>query len=341
LLWQSCIIAAVALTLIRLSLAASAATITKKTLPNTDIILLSISGQITPDDQEKFSYHIQSLHNVVVSLDSPGGNLIAGIEIGKKIRMRDYATLVANGSHCASVCALMWLAGTRRFLEPNAAVGFHAAYVLQNGKAAETGVGNALVGAYLTNLGLEENAVVYITQASPDEITWLHEKAARELGIRFTMLSNSRPNSSPTPAPASAPPPESSPLSKRANNFMKYYWKNVSDSNEFAVYFLTSTYAPITNYYGKNVPREQILAEKEQWIKRWPIRNTKPRPDTTRVDCDQATSECQITGIGDYNVRSDERHAQATGTFQYWFVVRFSHGAAEILLENSKVIKRG
>jgi hypothetical protein len=329
------------LTLIKLSLTASAATFTKKLLPGTDVTLLSIAGKITPDDLETFSYDIRSLHNVVVALDSLGGSLITGIEIGKKIRMRDYATLVANGSHCASVCALMWLAGTRRFLEPNAAVGFHAAYVFKNGGTAESGVGNALVGAYLTNLGLEENAVIYITQASADEITWLDEKSAGELGIRFTMLSETPPDSSLTPAPSPTPPPESSPLRERAANFMKYYWENVSDANEFAIYFLKSNYASVTNYYGKDVSRDKIVAEKEQWIKRWPNRNTKPRQDTTHVHCDEATGECKITGIGDYDVRSEERNAHATGTFQYWFVIRFSRGAAEIRLENSKVLERG
>jgi hypothetical protein len=37
----------------------------------------------------------------------------------------------------------MWLAGTKRFLGPKAAIGFHAAYIAENGSARETSVGNA------------------------------------------------------------------------------------------------------------------------------------------------------------------------------------------------------
>jgi hypothetical protein len=41
----------------------------------------------------------------------------------------------------------------------DAKIGFHAAYRLENGAAIETGVGNALLGAYLSNLGLLEQAI--------------------------------------------------------------------------------------------------------------------------------------------------------------------------------------
>ena len=50
-------------------------------------------------------------------------------------------------------------------------IGFHAARNQVTGK--ETGSGNALIGAYLNKLRLPYPAVFYITQASPESITWL------------------------------------------------------------------------------------------------------------------------------------------------------------------------
>jgi hypothetical protein len=47
------------------------------------------------------------------------------------------------------------------------------AYIEEAGRASESGVGNALVGSYLTQIGLSETAVVYITQAAPTELTLL------------------------------------------------------------------------------------------------------------------------------------------------------------------------
>jgi hypothetical protein len=55
---------------------------------------------------------------------------------------------------------------TRRLIVVNS----HAAYIEKVGRASESGVGNALVGSYLTQIGLSENAVVYITQAAPTEM---------------------------------------------------------------------------------------------------------------------------------------------------------------------------
>ena len=62
-------------------------------------------------------------------------------------------------------------------------IGFHAAYIETAGQATETGVGNALVGSYLTWMGLSERAVVYITQAAPAEMTWLTLRDAEQTGI--------------------------------------------------------------------------------------------------------------------------------------------------------------
>jgi hypothetical protein len=319
---------------------AAAATITTKALPDVEATLVVISGSIKAEDEDDFSTAIQGIQNGIVALDSLGGSLIAGLEIGKKIRLRNFATLVGNGGRCASVCALIWLGGTKRFLEPHAAVGFHAAYVIEKGNARESGVGNALVGAYLTNLGLLENAVMYITQASPDEITWLNETSAKELGIRMQILSDDPPDTLLAPAPASAPPPENSPLRKRAEGFIKYYWENVSDANEFALYYLQSAYSPVVLYYSKDTTRDKIMTAKKQFIERWPNRKDFPRRGTLHINCDDATAECDINGVADYEVVSETRNAHAAGTFRYWLRVRFAHGSAEILLENSEVIER-
>ena len=53
--------------------------------------------------------------------------------------------------------------GLGAVMGPGAQIGFHAAYVVQSGIASETGSGNALVGAYLANMGLPDSAVIYAT----------------------------------------------------------------------------------------------------------------------------------------------------------------------------------
>jgi uncharacterized protein len=76
-------------------------------------------------------------------------------------------------------------------------IGFHAAYDKNSGK--ETGVGNALVGAYLNKIGLPYSAVVYITQASPDSMTWLSVVDAERQGIDVEPFGSPRVVGAPSP----------------------------------------------------------------------------------------------------------------------------------------------
>jgi hypothetical protein len=64
-----------------------------------------------------------------VVFNSNAGNLLAGIEIGKTIRLKSFATAVLDGLRCASSCAFAWLGGSPRFMEQGARIGFHAAYI--------------------------------------------------------------------------------------------------------------------------------------------------------------------------------------------------------------------
>src|SRR6266853_5597138 len=102
--------------------------------------IVVIQGPLVLNDVEDFRTKIMTLPNAVVALQSDGGSLVAGIRIGTLIRMRNFPTLVPNGSRCASACAIAWLGGTRRFLGERSQVGFHAAYRDDEGRPTETGV---------------------------------------------------------------------------------------------------------------------------------------------------------------------------------------------------------
>ena len=73
-------------------------------------------------------------------------------------------------------------------MSAEARVGFHAAYSSETGQ--ETGVGNALIGAYLNKIGLPYSAVIYITQAAPNSMTWLSIADAEKQGIDVEPLSS-------------------------------------------------------------------------------------------------------------------------------------------------------
>ncbi len=147
--------------------------------------IVRLSGPIEAGDFDKFSAAANELRDAVVQLDSPGGLVREGIKIGQLIRAREFSTVVPNGKLCASACGYIWLAGKIRSVESAANVGFHAAY-LADGKQTISSTGNALIGAYLAELGFKELVVIYTTEAAPREMRWLTPKDASYLGLKVS-----------------------------------------------------------------------------------------------------------------------------------------------------------
>ncbi|NTI41426.1 hypothetical protein [Rhizobium rhizogenes] len=147
--------------------------------------IISVTGVLNVGDDAVFRKLAASSDKAIVVLNSEGGSVLVGIEIGRAIRLRGFATAVSAQTLCASACALTWLAGSPRFLDRTSKVGFHAAYRVIDGKASESGVGNALVGAYLNQIGLPDNAIIYVTSAPPEGIEWLTAVNAPKVGISY------------------------------------------------------------------------------------------------------------------------------------------------------------
>jgi SPOR domain len=179
------------LALLAMTTTAHAASIVVLPLGQNKPSLVVITGTIDLADKDEFLRKIAPLQSAIVSFSSDGGSLLAGLQIGETIRLKNFSTLVPDQARCASSCALAWLGGTRRFMGSRAQVGFHAAY---DGQTHEvTSSGNALVGAYLNKIGLPYSAVIYITSAAPDSISWLSKSDAEKLGIEVSLF-NGTPN---------------------------------------------------------------------------------------------------------------------------------------------------
>jgi len=134
--------------------------------------------------------------------------------------------------------------------------------------------------------------------------------------------------------------PGISPLSTEAANFINAYWANVGGPGDQVLPYLASIYAPIVNYYGRPVTRESILQEKYNFIRRWPMRQTwvPPGASSPSISCDNATAECEITGLRDFDAVSPERGARSIGAVRYTYTVRFTAGAPQIVGEDSRVV---
>ena len=156
----------------------------------TPLSLIVLRGEIIEGDAERFNKAASGVGLASVLLESPGGSVVEGLSIGRTIRRLGFSTGVAPNNACASACALIWLAGSPRYMDPSALIGFHAAYREQDGQLLESGVGNALVGAYLSQIGLGDLAVIFVSSAGPTEINWLNAAQAIRVGIETVFLTS-------------------------------------------------------------------------------------------------------------------------------------------------------
>jgi len=196
---------------ISLSHESLAATITVHEPDASGRVFVDVIGELNIGDEKAFEQKTANRRNVIVTLISPGGNPWPAIEMGRSIRRHAMTTFVPGNRMCASACALIWLAGKPRTLESNARVGFHAAYNGNTGQ--ESGSGNAVIGAYLNELGLSTNAIVGMTSKGRTQMAWLHEHA-REWGLTVETLQP--PRTIPVPAQPAVEASPRVPLSPAA-----------------------------------------------------------------------------------------------------------------------------
>ena len=98
------------------------------------IDIVSIKGEVTVGDSDRFSDLVRERDRITVILQSPGGLVKEALQIGAEIRIRNFATMVAPDGECFSACGLIWVSGARRYMSPDSKIGFHAAYREENGE---------------------------------------------------------------------------------------------------------------------------------------------------------------------------------------------------------------
>jgi hypothetical protein len=251
--------------------------------------IVVIEGDLVSGDDVKFRTQVGRLTKAIVAFNSDGGHLLAGIEIGKTIRLKSFATAVLDKQRCASACALAWLGGSPRFMDRTAHVGFHAAYVERAGRASESGVGNALVGSYLTQIGLSEKAVVYITQAAPTEMTLLTLRDAEKIGIEVLPFEQQ--------TPVTSRETSKQEINSRARLFVKEMNSRFARSN--AVEWLGPLYADEVMFYGKLRSRGEIVTLHRRLTERWPERSNSIPEKSMNAVCGESRpglAQCIVTG---------------------------------------------
>jgi hypothetical protein len=154
--------------------------------------VVMMKGKIIANDGGKFLELMfkERPTKLVLFLDSEGGDVTSALQIGRHLKANNYSTYVGRNSACASACAMIWLAGHNKNIHATAQIAFHAAYLVStDGKRyKESGEGNAVVGAYYSELGYSEEAIRFFTKSAPDSASYLTDTVAKKLSIKYKLI---------------------------------------------------------------------------------------------------------------------------------------------------------
>src|SRR5262249_27033878 len=172
-----------------------AATITVHEPDGQGRVFVDVVGQINDEDFKTFKEKTDQIFligadqfnkQVIVTLISNGGSMHPAWQISDQVRNRGMSTFMPGDRTCTSACAFIWLAGWPRAVGDTPQIGFHALY--DPTTRQESGKANALLGAYLSSLGLGYKAIAFMTRKGPTSLEWLTPDLARELGVALSML---------------------------------------------------------------------------------------------------------------------------------------------------------
>jgi hypothetical protein len=298
--------------------------------------LVVVEGRFELSDVEAFRENVEALPagRATVAFRSRGGRLLAGIRIGAVIRAKKFTTVVPDGASCASACALAWLGGVRRLVGQDSSVGFHAAFVYRPDGPTESGPGNAILGAYLNQLGLSEKAILYITQAAPTTMQWMSLQDAAENGIAVATLP---PLRAAAHADAAASIVERDNPERRATEFVRELVARSSGRGDEVLPFLENLYAEKVVYNGKSTPREAVLLSKHRLADRWTERVYTIKPGSLSATCRKTGETCRVKGVMTWKYFNDKTRRRSRGAAHFEYGVVLAGDVPQIVAETSSV----
>jgi hypothetical protein len=169
---------------------------------------IQATGEITgdtPRDLEAFLSSSVSMPKVV-RLNSEGGSLRGGVMLGELFRARGFATEVGSSKldsdvpiadsknvyiktpgSCSSSCAMAFLGGVERTLDPDSSLAFH---VVANRDVSEDDLREltTLESLYLLEMGVDTRLIHLLIEAGPNVMRGIRPDEARTLRVTTSDL---------------------------------------------------------------------------------------------------------------------------------------------------------
>jgi hypothetical protein len=196
-----------------------------------------------------------------------------------------------------------------------------------------------VLGAYLDQIGLPEDAIVYITQAAPSSMKWLNMEEAAQHGIDVALLPppDAAPPSDPN-VPAGQEQPQTR-LAGRATSLVLSLAARWSGPNVETLRALDELYVDKVFYHGKLTPRQAVLLDKRRFAERWPQRSYKVRPRSTTASCNAVSEVCHVQVIMDRELANPATNTKSHDVASLDFSITRAGEGLKIAAETSTVSK--
>jgi hypothetical protein len=157
-----------------------------------DTALVYLDGRIDAGAPDRLAMAIDEVDGrVTIWLNSPGGNLFAGMQLGRVIRKRGASTYIIDSrtllpGECYSACSLAFLGGVYRFGDNGARYGVHRASLRGGPRTGDPELDrdlSAAIRAYVREMGVDARLLDLWVKARPDEMYVLSQREARDLGV--------------------------------------------------------------------------------------------------------------------------------------------------------------
>lgn len=309
-------------------------------------------------------------------LQNNGGGLVhIGLVIGEEVYERGLNTYIPKDSYCASACAFVFFAGRQRLADGR--LGVHQITSPEmTSEEAQMGVSDIVATLPKYGVSADVLGIMFSTPSkdmyffSPQEIAryGINRTGATQTAQRgvppggpvnvpaaATAQTRSLPQSTQPQAPAPVPSahsdaaPAANPYlqqdaapaalsdEQRAINAAALMIQTGAGNNEAALKFTREFYADTVDYFKKRRPKSEILADKEAYFARWPIRRFTVDQTSLVARCNDG--RCLVAGIYDYKVSSPKRGKTASGTSNFTYVLDLRDNY-RIVMEDSEVISR-
>ena len=156
-----------------------------------------MTGEIFPNDVEKFVTHVKTHVTSTISIDSLGGDLVAALRMAEVTRTLQLQIMVPKGKNCVSACFFLFLAGNgriaagadngqRNYSMPLGYVGLHRPYLhsisnTEGSQAVQSGVMKT-VAAYLEDQMVPRRLIDLMMSRPSNDVYWLTDEDLNELG---------------------------------------------------------------------------------------------------------------------------------------------------------------